>query len=236
MSNTGFTFKKFHVEHNNCAHKVGTDGVLIGAWASFNNPVSILDVGTGSGLLTLMLAQRFPKAQVTGIEKDGLAYTQALENVRQSPFYRQIQLIHSDVTLYNVSHGFDAIISNPPFFVGSSPSGNTLRDEARATIGLTHKTLIKKVATLLSFNGTLALILPKVEADNFIHLAKAEGLFLIKRCKVFGSVKSDDKRWMLQFSNHASKTDTPVEEELVLRDSTGGRSDAYQELCKDFYL
>lgn len=235
MSSTGFTFKRFFVAHDKCAHKVGTDGVLIGAWASFNNPTSILDIGTGSGLLTLMLAQRYPKTHLTGIEKDSAAYQQAVENVKESIFAHQITITQGDFTQHNFRQRFDAIISNPPFFVGSTSSGNTLRNEARATVGLTHIALVKQAAFLLNSNGSLAVILPKVEAENFIHLAKAEHLQLVKRCKVFGSLTSGDKRWMLQFIKNKAQH-TLVEEELILRNSAGGRSNAYQNLCKDFYL
>ncbi|HAD98424.1 MAG TPA: hypothetical protein DCG19_13520, partial [Cryomorphaceae bacterium] len=117
MANSWFHFKQFTIHHNRCAHKVGTDGVLLGAWAQAPSPLHILDIGSGSGLIALMLAQRFPHAQITGIELDHDSYLQSMENVEASPFSERVHILHADFRNYNFEgKTFDLIVSNPPFF------------------------------------------------------------------------------------------------------------------------
>src|SRR5690606_511108 len=126
-----FRFKEFTVYHDRCAHKVGTDGVLLGAWTKAGSPEHILDIGSGSGVISLMLAQRFPGAKVTGIELDQASYEQSLENIQNSPFRDYIQILQGDFITKALPGKFDLIVSNPPFFKNAMLSGKSERDKAR---------------------------------------------------------------------------------------------------------
>lgn len=234
MPSSGFQFKQFYIAHDHCAHKVGTDGVLIATWAKALNPLTILDIGSGSGLISLACAQRFAKAQITGIELDKQAFTQAVENATASPFANQIQFLNGDLLQQKFSQPFDLIISNPPFFEGTSSSGKLLRDQARDTSSLPLKHLAEQCAKLLSKHGTLALILPKQEAQQFLVHAENNMLHVQRICKILGAPNAADKRWMLQFGY--SKKQNFTSETLCLRDHQNNRSDEYASLTKDFYL
>jgi tRNA1Val (adenine37-N6)-methyltransferase len=234
MPNLGFRFQQFFVKHENCAHKVGTDGVILAAWANLEGARQILDIGSGSGLIALICAQRLPEGLIIGIEQDLPAYQESLENVAKSPFGNRIEVQHADFTKINLSKQFDAIISNPPFFKGTTSSGKLSRDQARATEALPHSILAQKSAKLLSEKGTLHLILPKTEAQDFIELAQKNHLYLKRRCKVYGKPKADDKRWMLSFSSVQS--DKTQEESLYLRDENLNYSAHYKALTKNLYL
>lgn len=234
MPSAGFQFKQFYVAHHACAHKVGTDGVLIAAWTEVENTSTILDIGSGSGLISLICAQRFPQAHVVGIEQDAAAFAQACENVQNSPFTARIKLEHGDFGSFRFRGMYDCIISNPPFFDGATSSGNTQRDKARATVGLSHQLLAQKSVELLHPSGTFSLILPKAEAKQFIRLAEKSGLFLQRRCKVYGTAKAEDKRWMMSFGHQSPATVS--EESLILRKEDSSYTDAYKTLCAAFYL
>jgi tRNA1Val (adenine37-N6)-methyltransferase len=234
MPSHGFQFQQFYIAHDQCAHKVGTDGVLIAAWAQPHNPEHILDVGCGSGLIALICAQRFSQAKIEGIEQAKEAYAQAQQNVVQSPFANRIQLLQGDFATFRFRGMYDCIISNPPFFDGTTSSGNVQRDQARATIGLSHARLAQRSAELLTQKGSLWLILPKTEAQQFIKLATQTGLHLHKRCKVVGTPNGEDKRWMLCFEKN--KAHSLLEENLVLRKADNSYSAAYTNLCTGLYL
>ncbi len=233
MPSTGFQFKKFYIAHDKCAHKVGTDSVLIASWVHALNPTHILDIGSGSGLISIISAQRFPTAYITGIELDENAYLQSVENAMRSTFTSRIQFLHSDFVQHPFSKKFDLVISNPPFFEGTTSSGQALRDQARSTHTLPLKTLAERAAKLLTENGTLAIILPKQEAQQFLLYAENCNLHLQRICKIMGAPNADVKRWMLQLGY--LKTEI-ISENLCLRDKHGNRSDAYATLTKDFYL
>ena len=145
MRGKGFTFKQFHIDHSRCAMKVGTDGTLIGAWFSADcNNSRILDIGTGTGLIAIMAAQRFSGAQVVGIDIDSDCIEQANENVAASPWCDRISIIHSALQEFTSSEGFDAIVSNPPYFVDSLLSPDEKRSTARHANTLSFNDLTKK--------------------------------------------------------------------------------------------
>lgn len=234
MANSYFCFKHFRVEQSNCAMKVGTDGVLLGAWATVKSAKSCLDIGTGTGLLALMVAQRNRDVAVVAIELDDEAVIQAKENVEASPWPDRIQVVHSDVRSYCAVKTFDHIISNPPYFNDSLKSSDTHRSLARHTSTLSYMELLACVKNLLAPQGIFSLILPYDVCTEFIDLAKFHNLYCSRFCKVMPLPNANPKRALMEFS--FSNSDT-VLEELVIE--SGGRhcySAEYKELTKEFYL
>ena len=203
--------------------KVGTDGVLLGAWAgpgrpwgmSGGSPQTILDIGTGSGLIALMLAQRFPEAQVTGIDSDAEAAAQARENFAGSPWQQRLRAAHISLQEFcrgtaAVTRRFDLIVSNPPFYDTTLTSPDPLRTAARHTGGLTHEELLLLSAGLLSDTGVFSLIVPSESEKSILRLADRS-------------------------SGKISKV--PVTEETVcLTDADGRRSEWYRKISEEFYL
>ena len=214
--------------------KVGTDGVLLGAWTpapdvqSDNVQCTILDVGTGSGLIARMLMQRCPEAEVEGIDIDEAAAEQARENGVKAYCAK----------LQEWQGTYDLIVSNPPYFQNSLKNPDKGRQTARHTDTLSYAELIHHSARLLNENGQLALILP-AEAENEVRqLAAAENLFLTRVTRVYSKESKPARRVLLAFRKWTMDNGqwTIVEDTLVLEDEKGGRSAAYSELCKEFYL
>ena len=227
-----FRFKQFSLLDNNCAHKIGTDGVLLGAWASHPSPKRILDVGCGSGLIAMMLAQRYSTATIHGVEVESLAAQQARENVKNSIFKSQIEIFPTDFNDFKPTLKYDLIVSNPPFFVSSTPSGIERRDKARHQITLTLKTLLKKAKTLIAKDGNICLILPSNLEHKLHQILSEEPLFLNNFLKIKGSITSPVKRIMATLS-YSEKQEQA--QELVLRDEEGKWSKAYKKLTVDFH-
>ncbi len=232
MSNDIFRFKQFSVRHDRCAMKVGTDGVLLGAWGSVEGK-RILDIGTGTGLIALMAAQRNPEADVLGIDIDELAVAQARENVAESPFNRRIECILQDVLTFEPEAPFDAILCNPPFFTEDTLPDNRSRALARNNKCLPFPQLIKKVAVLLAENGTFSLIVPSGLAQEIVGLCMENGLHLIRRCQIHTTTRKPPRRTLLEFSRQNRSCEIQT---LCLVADDGTRSQQYKELTKDFYL
>ena len=232
MSNDIFCFKQFSVRHDRCAMKVGTDGVLLGAWGSVEGK-RILDIGTGTGLIALMAAQRNPEADVLGIDIDESAVAQASENVAESPFSRQIECILQDVLTFESEASFDAILCNPPFFTEDTLPDNRSRALARNNKCLPFPQLIKKVAVLLAENGTFSLIVPSALAQEIVGLCMENGLHLVRRCQIHTTARKPPRRTLLEFSRQNRSCEMQT---LCLVADDGTRSQQYQELTKDFYL
>ncbi|WP_417602104.1 tRNA1(Val) (adenine(37)-N6)-methyltransferase [Owenweeksia hongkongensis] len=230
---TPFSFKQFSISHDKCAHKVGTDGVLLGAWSNAKNAKYILDIGTGSGLIALMLAQRFPKSTVTGIELHKPSFLQASENASTSPFAERLNMINGDFLHFAFAEKYDLIVSNPPFYKGNTSTGKSERDRARHEEYLPQPAFLAKATELLSPKGRLAVILPKEEGELFIKEAQRQGLYLIRLTRIFGSPNAPEKRWLLELSFENLSIQ---ENHLTIRDESGSRSEEYQILTKDFYL
>ena len=234
-STMSFRFKQFFIEDSKCAMKVGTDGVLLGAWApveavsSQHSAFRILDVGTGSGLIARMLMQRCPEAEVEGIDIDKAAVEQACEN-GVCAFQAQLQNWKLEIGNY-----YDLIVSNPPYFQNSLKNPDAGRMTARHTDTLSYKDLMHHCARLLKEDGQLALILPADAETEVRGLAAAERLSLTHITRVYSKEGKPAKRVLLAFSNQLSVI-SPIEDTLVLEDEKGGRSAAYSELTKDFYL
>ena len=232
MSNDIFCFKQFSVRHDRCAMKVGTDGVLLGAWGSVEGK-RILDIGTGTGLIALMAAQRNRGADVLGIDIDESAVAQASENVAESPFSRRIECILQDVLTFESEAPFDAILCNPPFFTEDTLPDNRSRALARNNKCLPFPQLIKKVAVLLAENGTFSLIVPSALAQEIVGLCIENGLHLVRRCQIHTTSRKPPRRTLLEFSRQNRSCEMQT---LCLVADDGTRSQQYQELTKDFYL
>ena len=232
MSNDIFRFKQFSVRHDRCAMKVGTDGVLLGAWGSVEGK-RILDIGTGTGLIALMAAQRNPEADVLGIDIDESAVAQAIENVAESPFSRQIECVLQDVLTFESEAPFDAILCNPPFFTEDTLPDNRSRALARNNKCLPFPQLIRKVAVLLAENGTFSLIIPSGLAQEIVGLCMENGLHLVRRCQIHTTARKPPRRTLLEFSRQNRSCEMQT---LCLVVDDGTRSQQYQELTKDFYL
>ena len=238
-----FRFKQFYIEDSKCAMKVGTDGVLLGCWAPTSHlPLddlrfTILDIGTGSGLIALMLAQRCPEARIDAIDIDGAAVEQARENVEISNFKFQISVFRSSLQEWQ-GGPYDLIVSNPPYFQNSLKNPDKGRQTARHTDTLRYEELIKHSVRLLAPNGQLALILPAEAEKEVRGLAAAEMLTLTHVTRVFSKASKPARRVMLCFAKlEIGDCKLEIEEDtLVLENEKGGRSAAYSELTKDFYL
>ena len=218
-----FQFKQFTICQDWCAMKVGTDGVLLGAWA--NGGKRILDAGTGTGIIALMMAQRYPNAVVTAIDIDEGAVKQAQQNVAQSPFAQQITVLHN--TLQEHQGEYDAIISNPPFFIDSLAAPDEQRNVARHTQTLTYTELMQAAWRLLSDEGELSVVVPFDYRKRMEDEAIFVGFFPSKVCAVKTTERKPAKRYLLSFKKHPCRCE---QEQLTIG------SERYQELTKDFYL
>lgn len=232
--NNSFTFRQFEIQHDRCAMKVGTDGVLLGAWADLSGSNRILDVGCGSGLIALMAAQRAPHSQVWGIDVDAPSVEQALQNVRNSPFSDRVQLFLQDVRTYSPAVSFSHVLCNPPYYTEQTLPPDDARMRARHTAYLSLESLLESVGRLLDPQGRFSLILPTQTAELFITHAMANGWYIVRTCKVFTVAHKPPKRLLLTLSRISS--DTIENEMLVLQEKTGGRTAEYASLCADFYL
>ncbi len=231
-----FTFKKFSVNQDRCAMKIGTDGVLLGAWTPLiNNPFNVLDIGAGTGILSLMLAQRSNAEQIDAIEIDEDAYEQCVENFETSPWGDKLFCFHAglDEFVDEPEDEYDLIISNPPFYTDDYKTDNTSRDLARFEDALPFEELIEAAALLLSDNGIFSVIIPFKEEERFVSLCKELDLFPLKITRVKGTPTSEIKRSLLAFCRMEQ---TPLIDELVIEISRHNYTPEYIELTKEFYL
>lgn len=215
--------------------KVGTDGTLLGAWANAPEGASrILDIGTGTGLIALMMAQRFPDAQIIGIDIDSDATIQARENVAASPFADRIMINRKDATKFEDKEGFDAIVSNPPYFVDSLTCPGEQRTMARHAVTLNYQTLMHTANKLLKNDGIISIVIPTENIEDINSVAACEGLFVTRVCKIKTTPNKQSKRQLVEIRKH------PVDEidysEEILEDNPGHRSEWYHNLTKDFYI
>lgn len=236
MRRGGFTFKQFHIDHSRCAMKVGTDGTLLGAWAALPpHAKKILDIGTGSGLIAIMAAQRHPTAKITAIDIDKDCVLQATENAVASPWAERIEVIETPLQEYSPEEKFDVIISNPPYFADSMHSPDRQRTTARHTASLSFKELTDGVLRLLADDGLFAVILPTTESELLLSASRGR-LFTWRRCEVWSTPESGARRIMLELKREPPK-DLAKKEKIIIEQ--GGRhvySEEYKALTADFYL
>ena len=235
MANGYFQFKQFTVHQQHCAMKVGTDGTLLGAWAlASESPCRILDIGTGTGLIALMMAQRYPQAKVTAIDIDDGAVRQAKENVSASPFADRINVIKADVLTIEEEEKYDSIVCNPPFFEDSLTCPDPQRTEARHTVSLGYRQLMEAAFRLLKDDGHFSLIIPSDCRERLESEAHLRGFFLSRVCSIQTTPKKAPKRYMIELSKQpVNEVDTT---NGILESSPQVRSDWYRELTKEFYI
>ena len=235
MANEYFQFKQFTVHQQHCAMKVGTDGTLLGAWAKASEGAcSILDIGTGTGLIALMMAQRYPQAQVTAIDIDDRAVRQAKDNVSASPFADRINVIKADVLTFNEEEKYDSIVCNPPFFEDSLTCPDPQRTEARHTVSLGYRQLMEAAFRLLKYDGCFSLIIPSDCRARLESEAHLRGFFISRVCSIQTTPSKAPKRYMIELTKHPVNEVNTINGVLEL--SPQVRSDWYRELTKEFYI
>lgn len=232
MANDYFRFKQFTVRQGLCAMKVGTDGTLLGAWAAVPSGVGqgrvrILDIGTGTGLIALMMAQRYPQAQVVGIDIDTAAAEQARANVAESPFAGRVTIVEGDVVNPDLLAGstFDAIVCNPPFFEDALLCPDNRRTMARHAVTLSFAQLADRSRQLLADGGELSVVVPAEALPRLECEAALAGLFKVRQCKVFTSPRKPPRRCLVAFRRHPGG--------LELSELAIG-SDPFRRLMEDF--
>ncbi len=242
-----FRFKQFSVDDSRCAMKVGTDGVLLGAWLSITTrkkKIAVLDIGTGSGLVALMLAQRFPSATITAIDIDNEAILQASSNFASSPWTDRLNAINVPLQDFLPDEHFDLIVSNPPYFVNSLKNPDAARSTARHTGSLSYEDLIRHSNRLLDPYGSLALVLPAEAEEPIISLAKSYDFYPIQLTRVSTRRGKEPKRILVTFSKEqmyyceqgALAPECYTTSLCLSHSADGRRSEEYKELTKDFYL
>jgi tRNA1Val (adenine37-N6)-methyltransferase len=233
-----FTFKQFQIRGHQCGMPVSTDGVLLGAWANISASKTILDIGCGTGLLSLMAAQRNDKADITAVEIEPQAFQAALDNCQHSPWTSRIDVVQSDIADFGTPlHQFDAIICNPPYFNSGEVSPTSNRAIARHTDRLSHKALLTHCSNLLIQGGTASFILPIYEGEIFIELLSNTPLSLSRLTHVQSTSNKPVSRLLIEvvFTEHHNHNLTVEYSELLIHQGSG-YSDPFINLTKDFYL
>ena len=233
MPNPYFQFKQFTIWHDKCAMKVGTDGVLLGAWAEAGNPQQILDIGTGTGLIALMLAQRNPRSQVTAIEIDEAAAAQAEENIARSPWANRIEVICNDFSLFQTDNKYNLIVSNPPYFVDALNCPDKQRNMARHTCELNYELLFRNSAHFLEDQGRVCIIIPTEAEKLVIDTAWKYKLYPLRRLHVFTKPGKPSRRVLISFSHEEHEC---IEETLCIEVEHHQFTPEYSARTKDFYL
>ncbi len=232
-----FQFKQFSLEQDRCAMKIGTDGVLLGAWTPVeNHPNSVLDIGTGTGIIALMLAQRSSATQIDALEIDEEAYEQATDNFENSPWNDRLYCFHAglDEFVEEPEDEYDLIVSNPPFYTDDYKSGTEQRDLARFADAMPFEDLIEATDLLLSENGIFSVIIPFKEESTFLAIALAFELYPFKITRVKGTPTTEIKRSLIAFSRTNSENISL--DELIIETARHIYTPEYIELTKGFYL
>ncbi|MFK8058610.1 MAG: tRNA1(Val) (adenine(37)-N6)-methyltransferase [Polaribacter sp.] len=234
-----FKFKEFTIYQDKTAMKVGTDGVLLGAWCCVDNyPDSVLDIGAGTGLISLMIAQRSDTMTIDAVEVDENAYEQTVENFEQSDWGDRLYGYNATFQEFadeiaEEEETYDLIVSNPPFYKDEFETEDDARNKARFTSSLSFDELLLGVSKILSKNGIFSLIIPFKEEGNFINLASEHKLFVNRICRVQGNLSSEIKRSLLEFSFHQKGIE---ETHLIIEIERHKYTEDYINLTKKFYL
>lgn len=233
---SAFQFKEFVVQQDKNPMKVGTDGILLGAWVDCKGAKRALDIGTGTGLIALMIAQKNAMLQVDGVEINEVAYLEARENVKESSFDNRIKLYNDSIQDFTLEakDKYDLIVSNPPFFTGGTLSNNMDKQLIRHTIKLSHADLLRSVSSLITSTGSFAVIVPFLEGLRFIEIAETYNLHLSKKTLVRSSQGSKIVRLLLTFTK--AMVQEVEENDFFLYDEEKNRSADFRKLTKDFYL
>jgi tRNA1Val (adenine37-N6)-methyltransferase len=230
-----FRFKQFSIRHDHCIMKVGTDGVLLGAYAGVINSEKILDIGTGSGLIAIMLAQR-SNAMVEGIEIDGPSARQAMQNAASCLWHDRIMITHTSFQGYYQHHRneFDIVVCNPPFFPDHLKSKNENRNLARHSVSLNFSELAHGIRLVMKPAGACWLILPCSETGRFLETARNEGLFLIHELNIFPKEGKMPHRKIISLGSE--NIQPPTVASLIIRNSDDHYTGEYKKLTRSFYL
>lgn len=233
MPNSYFKFKQFTIWQKKTSMKVGTDGVLLGAWANCTSAKKALDIGTGTGLIALMLAQRNTQLNIDAIEIEKEAFIEAKKNCDESPWSDRVCLFNTSLQNFTSNIKYDLIVSNPPFFESSIKNQSNAKALARHTDSLSYAELISNTDKLLSEEGIFCVIIPYDSSERFIKISDANNLFLNKKVQIKGTEKAQIKRVLLEFSRVKKGYD---ESELIIEESRHQYTPEFIALLKDFYL
>ncbi len=234
MPNHYFQFKEFTINQDKCGMKVCTDACILGAYANAENARDILDIGTGTGLLSLMLAQRH-EAIITAVEIDGNAYLQASDNINNSPWSKQIKPYHTNIQHFtnDSKEQFDFIISNPPFYQNHLQSNTPSKNTAHHTTSLSQKDLLSCVDKLLTYKGEFVVLLPKIQSEQLEKIASDYQLFVAEKLLIRDRVASENIKIITTYKR---KKTNPITNELIIKMDDGGYSAGFITLLKDYYL
>ncbi|QNR23399.1 tRNA1(Val) (adenine(37)-N6)-methyltransferase [Croceimicrobium hydrocarbonivorans] len=234
-SPTPFQFQKFSLAHDQSAHKIGTDSLALAGWVEASNPNAILDFGSGSGLLSIIMAQRFTEASIVGLEIDKASWQQSCENAKSCPWSKRIQFHHQDLRDWNTERRYDLIISNPPYFSESLLAPEKRRAQARSASAETFLLWMQKLRDLLSADGSLALVLPPLQWESYQDQFREMELYPRRMALVHHHESAEASRVLIQLSKQASSLE---KEKLILYASAQShiRHPQYQILVQDFML
>jgi tRNA1Val (adenine37-N6)-methyltransferase len=228
-----FRFKQFEVDQSNCAMKINTDGVLLGAMVQHENPKRILDIGTGTGVIALMLAQRFASAQVHAVEIDEQASATAKRNFEHSAFSKRLSVAHIAIEQYHHPEKFDLIVANPPFFVNDYKNAEPKKEIARHASNTFFAELIKKVDELLNDDGYFWFVLPIKQADEVVCRGEELGLYEMKRISLHSDVSKPEFRRIICLGRGRADLG---KEDFIIYEREKKYTKAYEALLKDFFL
>lgn len=231
-----FRFKQFTIQQDRCTMKVGTDGILLGAWADVGDVQKVLDIGAGSGLISIMLGQRSSRAQIHSVEIEAESYGQARENMAAAPWAERLSIQHISIQEYARSSDrrYDLIVSNPPFFSGGALSNNQNRNIVRHTVKMPHGDLFSAARTLLTPQGRFCVILPYIEGLRFEELARTYKLYCTRTMEVRSKADKPVERLLLQFEREEKEK---TEESLIIQgEGRNNWTKEYKALTGMFYL
>jgi len=231
-----FRFKQFEIAQDRCPMKIGTDGILLGAWAEVTGAKRILDIGTGTGLIAIMLGQRSASAQIHAVEIDATSYGQAQENMAPAPWSDRMHLHGKSIQDFARSTDlqFDLVVSNPPFFTGGTFSDRTDRTQARHTVKMPHGELLTAVRTLLAPDGKFAVVLPLIEGLRFQEMAETYHLYCTRTTEVYPKTGKPVRRLLMQFEQEEKPM--RLDQLVIQREQNNDWTDDFVALTKDFYL
>ena len=233
-----FHFKQFSIFQEKSTMKVGTDGILLGAWAGSGEVQAVLDIGVGTGLIALMLAQRTVKAAIHGVEIEEESFLQAQENINKSPWSDRVEVHHTSIQDFakESNLNFDLIVSNPPFFSGGTFSDSNQRNNVRHTVKLPHGDLLLSVRRLLAKDGRFCLILPYIEGLRFCEVAETYNLFCIKAQEVLPKIDKPVERLLMEFGTIKPNKCQKLKPLIIQKGEVNDWTSDFIDLTKDFYL
>jgi len=234
--NDYFQFKRFRINQDRSTFKVGTDSVLLGAWVDIGRVKKILDIGTGTGLIALMVAQR-SDAEIHAVEIDEVSVLQAGENISNSPWTDRIRLFHASFQDFvsDIPDKYDLVVINPPYFIDSYESPDPARSLSRHHVSLSLHELLKGIGEILDKSGIFALVLPVSEGEKLLRMVNYYGLYLKRKTDILPVAGKEVFRYLMEFTNE--KEVKVQQSELIIQDRTSREfTKEYKDITKDFYL